>query len=80
MSRRVYASIDLGGTNIAAALGLASGEVLAADASPTRSYEGPERVVARIERATGLTPEPGQTLESFLESVAAQARDSSRYR
>jgi uncharacterized RDD family membrane protein YckC len=38
------------------------------------------QIVARIERATGLTPEPGQTLESFLESVAAQARDSSRYR
>jgi hypothetical protein len=38
------------------------------------------QIAARIERATGLSPEPGQTLESFLESIVAQARDSARFR
>ncbi len=44
----VFASIDLGGTNIHAALATGEGTVLAELKEPTRSHEGPERVVTRI--------------------------------
>lgn len=42
------ASIDLGGTNIAVAIGTADGEVLAEGQAPTRSELGPEGVIARM--------------------------------
>lgn len=48
MASEVYASVDLGGTNIKAALGHADGTVLCVDSRPTLSYEGPERVLDRI--------------------------------
>lgn len=51
MSTEVYASVDLGGTNIKAALGTADGAVLCAGSEPTLSYEGPEPV---LERMAGL--------------------------
>ena len=44
----VFASIDLGGTNIHAALADGDGTLLAEIKEPTRSHEGPERVVTRI--------------------------------
>ena len=44
----VYASVDLGGTNIKAALGTAQGTLLASDAVPTHSHEGPAKVLDRI--------------------------------
>lgn len=48
MTGEVYASVDLGGTNIKAALGTADGRILCADNRPTLSSEGPERVLGRI--------------------------------
>ncbi len=48
MTDPVFASVDLGGTNIAATLALASGKVLARESTPTRSYEGPAKVIERI--------------------------------
>ncbi len=44
----VYASVDLGGTNIKAALAEADGRVICAKSMPTLSYEGPGRVLQRI--------------------------------
>ena len=44
----LYASADLGGTNIAAVLADEAGRAIASGTVPTRSYEGPEAVVARI--------------------------------
>ena len=44
----VYASIDLGGTNIHAALARADGSILAEKKEPTRSHEGPQAVIARM--------------------------------
>lgn len=46
----LYATVDLGGTNISAALGDASGKVLAEAKEPTQSYEGSDAVLARIGR------------------------------
>lgn len=43
----LYASVDLGGTKIAAALGTAEGAIRAQAAAPTRSHEGPEAVIER---------------------------------
>ena len=44
----VYASVDLGGTNIKCALGTESGEIICSDSVPTLSQEGPPAVLARI--------------------------------
>jgi glucokinase len=44
----VYASVDLGGTNIKGALGNESGEILCADSTPTLSHQGPPAVLQRI--------------------------------
>jgi len=44
----IFASIDLGGTNIHAALARGNGSLLAEIKQPTRSHEGPETVVARM--------------------------------
>src|SRR6478672_5924137 len=48
MTTSVYASVDLGGTNISAGLARTTGEVLAELKQPTRSYEGPAAVLDRI--------------------------------
>jgi glucokinase len=59
----LYAGVDLGGTNLSAALSTADGKVLAELKQPTRSYEGPGAVLDRIAgminqlaRQTGATP------------------------
>jgi glucokinase len=44
----VYASVDLGGTNIKCAFGNESGEILCSDSTPTLSHEGPPAVLDRI--------------------------------
>lgn len=44
----VYASIDLGGTNIHAAIARADGTILAEKREPTLSHVGPDRVVHRL--------------------------------
>ena len=44
----IYASVDLGGTNIKAALGDASGSIICAGSTPTNSHEGPRVVLGRI--------------------------------
>ncbi|HEV7404325.1 MAG TPA: ROK family protein [Chthoniobacteraceae bacterium] len=44
----LYASVDLGGTNVHAALAGADGRIVAEEKMPTASHEGPERVLARI--------------------------------
>ncbi len=46
--KRMYASVDLGGTNIKAALADASGEVCGSRSIPTRSHDGPIPVLDRI--------------------------------
>lgn len=52
----VFASIDLGGTNIHAALARGNGSLLAEVKQPTLSHEGPEAVVERmIAMIRGLT-------------------------
>jgi glucokinase len=48
MTNEVYASVDLGGTNIKAALGCADGTLLCTESRPTLSHEGPQRVLDRI--------------------------------
>ena len=48
MTAEVYASVDLGGTNIKAVLGTADGKILCADSRPTLSHEGPDSVLDRI--------------------------------
>jgi glucokinase len=42
-----FSGVDIGGTNIAAVLATADGEVLAEASVPTASHEGPEAVLAR---------------------------------
>lgn len=44
----LYAGVDLGGTNVACALGTASGELAAEATIPTESHQGPEAVLERI--------------------------------
>jgi len=45
---RVYASVDLGGTNIACALATGEGKVLVESTVPTLAHEGPEAVLRRV--------------------------------
>jgi glucokinase len=44
----VYASVDLGGTNIKCAFGDASGRIICSDSTPTESHEGPRGVLDRV--------------------------------
>jgi glucokinase len=44
----IYASVDLGGTNIAAVFAGADGRAVAEQSVPTRSHEGPDAVLARM--------------------------------
>ena len=44
----VYASVDLGGTNIKYALATKDGRILCLKSAPTQSHEGPEAVLERI--------------------------------
>lgn len=44
----VYASVDLGGTNIKCVLATEEGEILGARSAPTHSHEGPLRVIERM--------------------------------
>ena len=60
----VYAGVDLGGINIACALGSQAGEILAERTVPTGSHEGPAAVLERIAAVvselaseTGCAPE-----------------------
>lgn len=61
MMKDLIVAVDLGGTNIRAALCDAQGKILAQVARPTLAYEGPERVSARI-------------LQSLREAVADWSR------
>ena len=49
----IYASIDVGGTNLACALAGADGKIVADKKVPTDAHEGPEAVLARIAAAVG---------------------------
>ena len=44
----LYASVDLGGTNLKCAFGDASGKLAATSSVPTESHEGPQAVLGRI--------------------------------
>ena len=44
----IYASVDLGGTNIKVALAGADGMIVCQDSAPTEPYEGPDAVLGRI--------------------------------
>ncbi|HSN94425.1 MAG TPA: ROK family protein [Anaerolineaceae bacterium] len=49
MEYQYYVGCDLGGTNIKAGLvDMSTGKVVATKGAPTRSHEGPEKVIARI--------------------------------
>jgi hypothetical protein len=39
-----------------------------------------DQIAARIVRRTGVRPQPGDSLDDFLEAVARGIRDSGRYR
>jgi glucokinase len=54
VTSKVYAGVDLGGTNIKAVLGTADGQILVTDNQPTLSHEGPEGV---LDRLAGLVEE-----------------------
>ncbi len=54
MAKTLYASVDLGGTNIKCALGDGEGRVLCERSVPTLSHEGPAAV---LERMAGLVNE-----------------------
>ncbi len=49
----LYASVDLGGTNLACALADREGHVAAEGTAPTQGYEGPEAVVGRMAKIIG---------------------------
>ena len=56
----IYASVDLGGTNIAGVFAGQDGRVLCEKKVPTQSHEGPEAVLERIaELVNGLAQEIG---------------------
>jgi glucokinase len=44
----IYASVDLGGTNIKCAFGDETGRIICSDSTPTHSHEGPRAVLDRI--------------------------------
>ena len=48
LSEPLYAAVDLGGANIAAAIGTRDGRILGEVVCPTQAHEGPLRVLARI--------------------------------
>jgi glucokinase len=61
---RLFASVDLGGTNIKCAFAREDGEILLSQSTPTRSHEGPQAVLDRMahlvkdmEDASGEVPE-----------------------
>ena len=59
--RDLFASADLGGTNIHAALADADGSIVCEEKIPTASHGGPERVLERIsELVDRLAVRPGQ--------------------
>jgi len=66
MTEAILASVDLGGTNIKAALGKADGTVLVADTAPTRSHEGPEAVLERIAHLVNDLAEKVDAIPSAL--------------
>jgi glucokinase len=56
----IYASVDLGGTNLKCALAGADGKVIADRSTPTESHEGPQAVLERMgELVNGLSDEAG---------------------
>lgn len=56
----LYASVDLGGTNLKCAFGHSDGTVVCARSVPTESHEGPDGVLGRIAALVGeLTGEAG---------------------
>lgn len=62
---RVYASVDLGGTNTTCALASGDGTILAERAIPTLSHEGPAAVLERIAAVVeALAGEIGQKPEA----------------
>jgi glucokinase len=48
MTTPLYASIDLGGTKIAAALATADGQIVCERTVPTHSHEGPQAILGRM--------------------------------
>jgi glucokinase len=49
----VFASVDLGGTKVAATIARSDGEILTEDRAPTHSHEGPAAVLTRIAEMVG---------------------------
>jgi len=64
--KKQFASVDLGGTKIAAAIAAEDGEILVEDRVPTNSQEGPAAVVSRI---AGLVKELSARLGARPEAV-----------
>jgi len=52
MTEEMYAGVDLGGTNVACALGAVDGTLLAERAIPTESHAGPAAVLGALEDDT----------------------------
>jgi glucokinase len=82
----MYASVDLGGTTIAAALAPGDGRMVAEKSIPTRSNEGPQAVLARIARlilelaaAAGEKPKAmGMGVPGLVDLERGRTRCSSR--
>lgn len=70
----LFASADLGGTNIAAVLANEAGQIAAQGSTPTLSYEGPNAVVARIGNLIeSLAHEAGQRPQALGIGVPGMA-------
>jgi glucokinase len=75
----MFAGVDIGGTNIAAAVGSADGSILAERSIPTQSHEGPEAVLRRTaalvrELASGPVEGAGVGLPGTLDRTAGVVR------
>lgn len=49
------------------------------DLEPIVRFSTADQIAQRIKNKTGLQPQPGETIDDFLESVARQIRDSGRF-
>jgi len=79
----IYASVDLGGTNIKCVLATGEGVILGAKSVPTQSHEGPQRVIERMaDLVRGLAGELGcrpQALGMAAPGLVDRARGMTKF-
>ncbi len=69
----VYASVDLGGTNIKCCMGTSEGEVLGDKSVPTESHRGPQAVHGEHGRARQRPGRRGRAASRPPSASAARA-------